>query len=56
MRIGEPELFYELVRPYERAVFLASLSLVKNDVQAEDVAQEAILKAFKNLSRFSHEG
>ena len=36
--------------------FLASLSLVKNDVQAEAVAQEAILKAFKNLSRFSHEG
>src|SRR6266567_684362 len=49
---GEAELFYELVRPYERAVFLAALSLLKNEADAEDVAQEAILKAFKNLSRF----
>ena len=52
---GEVEVFYELVRPYERAVFLAALSLVKNEADAEDVAQEAILKAFKNLSRFRRE-
>src|SRR6266581_4700240 len=52
---GEAEFFYELVRPYERAVFLAALSLVKNDADAEDVAQEAILKAFKNLARFRQE-
>ncbi len=52
---GEAELFYDLVRPYERAVFLAALSLVKNDADAEDVAQEAILKAFKNLARFRQE-
>jgi RNA polymerase sigma-70 factor (ECF subfamily) len=49
---GESDLFYELVRPYERTVFLAALSLMKNEADAEDVAQEAILKAFKNLSRF----
>src|SRR6266576_2523595 len=52
---GEAEFFYELVRPYERAVFLAALSLVKNEADAEDVAQEAILKAFKNLARFRRE-
>src|SRR5712692_228450 len=52
---GDVEAFYELVRPYERAVFLAALSLVKNDADAEEVAQEAILKAFKNLSRFREE-
>ena len=52
---GEVELFYELVRPYERAVFIAALSLLKNDADAEDVAQEAVLKAFKNLSRFRRE-
>jgi len=52
---GDVEAFYEMVRPYERAVFLAALSLVKNDADAEEVAQEAILKAFKNLSRFRHE-
>jgi len=52
---GDAEAFYEMVRPYERAVFLAALSLVKNDADAEEVAQEAILKAFKNLSRFRQE-
>src|SRR5258708_19088077 len=52
---GDVEAFYELVRPYERAVFLAALSLVKNDADAEEVAQEAILKAFKSLSRFRQE-
>src|SRR5246127_526532 len=49
---GDVEAFYEMVRPYERAVFLAALSLVKNDADAEEVTQETILKAFKNLSRF----
>ena len=52
---GDVEAFYEMVRPYERAVFLAALSLVKNDADAQEVAQEAILKAFKNLSRFRQE-
>jgi len=52
---GEIEVFYELVRPYERGVFLAALSLVKNEADAEEVAQEAILKAFKSLARFRGE-
>ncbi len=52
---GDVESFYDLVRPYERAVYLAAVSLVKNDADAEDVAQEAVLKAFKNLSRFRQE-
>jgi RNA polymerase sigma-70 factor (ECF subfamily) len=52
---GNAEAFYELVRPYERAVFLAALSIVKNDADAEEVAQEAVLKALKGLSRFRQE-
>ncbi len=52
---GNADAFYELVRPYERAVFLAALSIVKNDADAEEVAQEAVLKAFKGLSRFRQE-
>src|SRR6478672_743097 len=52
---GDTDAFYELVRPYERAVFLSALSLVKNDADAEEVAQEAILKAFKALGRFRQE-
>jgi RNA polymerase sigma-70 factor (ECF subfamily) len=54
-RDGEANAFYELVRPYERALFIAAFALVRNDADAEDVAQEAILKAFKNLARFRHE-
>jgi RNA polymerase sigma-70 factor (ECF subfamily) len=52
---GDTALFYELVRPYERVVFLVAASILGNDADAEEVAQEAILKAFKNLSRFRHE-
>ena len=52
---GETELFYELIRPYERGVFLAAASILGNDADAEDAAQEAILKAYKNLARFRQE-
>jgi len=52
---GDVDAFHNLVRPYERAIFLAALSLVRNEADAEDVAQEAVLKAFKNLSRFRQE-
>src|SRR5438552_10971160 len=49
---GDANAFYDLVRPYERAMFLAALGLVRNDADAEDVAQEAVLKAFKGISHF----
>jgi len=52
---GEHELFYELIQPYERGVYLAAASILANDADAEDVAQEAILKAYRNLIRFRHE-
>ena len=55
VQAGEAEAFYELVRPYERAVFLAAFSLLKNDADSEEVAQEAVLKAFKNIARFRRE-
>ena len=52
---GEKELFYELIRPYERGVFLAAVSILGNDADAEDAAQEAFLKAYRNLDRFRGE-
>jgi len=55
VQAGEAEAFYELVRPYERAVFLAAVAIVKNDADAEEVAQESVLKAFKSLARFRQE-
>jgi RNA polymerase sigma-70 factor (ECF subfamily) len=55
IREGERELFYELVQPYERAVYLVAYSVLKNEADAEDVAQEAILKAFRALADYRGE-
>jgi RNA polymerase sigma-70 factor (ECF subfamily) len=52
---GEKELYAELIRPYERSVFLAALAVVANPDDAEDVAQEAFLKAFRALATFRSE-
>jgi RNA polymerase sigma-70 factor, ECF subfamily len=55
IRDGEHDLFYELVRPYERRVYSAAFSILRNEADAEDVAQEAVLKAFKNIRQFRAE-
>ena len=52
---GEKEAFYQLVKPYERAVYMAAMSVLNNQADAEEVAQEAVLKAFSNLARFRGE-
>jgi RNA polymerase sigma-70 factor (ECF subfamily) len=52
---GEKELFYELVRPYERAVFAAAMSILGNQADAEEASQEAVLKALSHLSSFRSE-
>ena len=49
---GENEAFRELMRPYERAVFTTARAILQNDGDAEDAAQEAVLKAFTNLAKF----
>ena len=52
---GEKDLFYDLIRPCERGVFLAAASILGNDADAEDTAQQAFLKAYRNLARFRQE-
>jgi RNA polymerase sigma-70 factor, ECF subfamily len=52
---GEREAFYELVRPYERMIYATAISVLKSPADAEEVAQEAVLKAFSNLSSFRAE-
>src|SRR6202158_4372169 len=52
---GESSLFARLVKPYERRVYVTALALLRNDADAQDVAQEAILKAFSNLRQFRGE-
>jgi RNA polymerase sigma-70 factor (ECF subfamily) len=55
IRSGERELFYELIRPYERRVFVIAFTILRNEADAEDTAQEAFLKAFKHLAQFRAE-
>ena len=55
IRNGEHELFYQLIRPYERRVYATAFAITRNESDAEDVAQEAMLKAFKNLAQFRSE-
>ena len=52
---GQSEIFYELVRPYERRVFAAALAILRNEQDAEDAAQEAMLKALANIGQFRAE-
>src|SRR5262249_46908951 len=48
---GDKEAFYDLVRPYERALFTSTMSILNNQADAEEAAQEAVLKAFGNISK-----
>jgi RNA polymerase sigma-70 factor (ECF subfamily) len=52
---GEKELFHELIRPYERMVYLTVFSIVKNEAEAEDGAQEAVISAYRHLASFRAE-
>lgn len=52
---GNTQEFHSLIRPYERTVYVMALTLLKNEADAEDVAQEAFLKAFRNLKNFRSE-
>jgi RNA polymerase sigma-70 factor (ECF subfamily) len=49
---GEKELFHELIRPYERMVYLTLLAIVKNEADAEDAVQEAVISSYRYLSSF----
>lgn len=52
---GERDAFYELMRPYERMIYATAIAVLKNPADAEEVAQEAVMKAFSNLPRFRAE-
>ena len=52
---GEIQLYHELIRPYERSVYVMALSYMKNDADAEDVSQEAFIRAFRKLESFRAE-
>ncbi len=51
-RNGDVTAFGELISKYERRVYRMARQITQNDEDAEDVLQEAFLKAFEHLDSF----
>ncbi len=51
---GDQQAFEELIRPHEKKVYNIALKLVKNEHDAYDLAQEALLKVYKALENFEY--
>jgi len=49
---GDAAAFGELVNRYERRILRLAKRITQNDEDAEDVLQDAFLKAYENLDRF----
>ena len=49
---GNGAAFEELVRRYDQAVLRLALHLTGSEQEAQDIYQEAFLKAFRNLGSF----
>ena len=41
---GDRELYHRLIQPYELSVYRMALSFMKDETEAEDVAQEAFAR------------
>jgi RNA polymerase sigma-70 factor (ECF subfamily) len=52
---GDDEAFAELVRRYDRNVFRIAQHITQNREDAEDVVQDAFLKAYTNLQQFQEQ-
>lgn len=51
-RAGDSQAFGELVNQYERKIYRLAKHITQNDEDAEDVLQEAFLKAYEHLPGF----
>jgi len=52
---GEPEAYRELVERYQAGLIIHCENLLKDRQQGEDIAQEAFIKAYVNLKKFSED-
>jgi RNA polymerase sigma-70 factor (ECF subfamily) len=50
---GEVDLFAVLIRRYDQRVYRAARAVLANDAEAEDVTQEAWVRAFEHLGQFA---
>jgi len=49
---GERQLFHELIAPCERSIYFLLFSLLRNEAEAEDAAQDTAIKVYQNLKNF----
>ena len=49
---GERQLFHDLIRPCERSIYFLLMSLLRNETEAEDAAQDTAIKVYLNLKNF----
>ena len=49
---GETQLFHDLIRPCERSIYFLLFSILHNEADAEDAAQETAIKVYRNLHLF----
>ncbi len=49
---GEPSLYAELVKRYQKFVFTIALRYAPNREDAEEIAQDVFVKAYRNLADF----
>ena len=52
---GEKHVFHDLVRKYENQVYRFVYAIVRNEADAEEVVQEALLNAYRGLANFRAE-
>ena len=52
---GDDRRFHELIFPYQRKVYHVALRIVLNPSDAEEVVQEALISAYRNLHEFRGE-
>jgi RNA polymerase sigma-70 factor (ECF subfamily) len=50
---GEKDHFHDLIRPYERGAFLLAYSILRNQDDAEETVQQAIVKIFSHLAQLT---
>lgn len=50
---GEKDLFHDLIRPYERGAFLLAYSILRNQDDAEETVQQAMVKIFSHLAQLT---
>ena len=51
-KAGDQNAFAELVQKYERKIYRLAKNITRNDEDAEDVLQDAFLKAYTHLDNF----